>query len=113
MRAPAVSSSRGCSGKAEDPGVLHVFGQCEEARLDHQRAQPAANLPLPKPEVFGDRRAEGAATDNDDVKWPSTFSPPCLTFGKVVAKVTPLHILGEGGGLAGFCHLDPPGVSRA
>ena len=80
-------------GKPLDAGVLYVLRNGEQASLDDERSQPATGLFLAEPEVFGDRRAESAAADDDDVERPAASAFPGVDLGDVIAEVSALESL--------------------
>jgi len=89
-------------GEALDAGVLDMLRDGKEPGFDHQCAKPAADLLLSEPDMFGDRRAEGAAADNDHVERPASSRFPGIDLRDVIAKVAAFHVLGE---RRSFCNL--------
>ena len=94
--------------KALDASVLDVFGNGEQARFDHEGAQPAASVLLPEPHVLGECRAERPAADNEHVEGTATAPLPRVDLGDVVAEISPLDILRERSPLRYLQQCDSP-----
>src|SRR5882724_2484062 len=77
----------------------------EQSGLDHQGAQTAAGLFLPKPNMLGDGGAEGAAADNEDIERPAAAALPGVDFGNIVAEIASLNVLRERCPLCALCHI--------